>query len=157
MSYSKIIFTGNYSLLTENLKTRIPDIKFIKQEAESVIIKIDSSLLDDLYYLKGLELEDNTKILDFEEVTSFDEEKKKENEEKVSSKEEIISKIHENIRIDASFDPNQNLEKAIKNTILRSKVVLPDNHSFNYFLSSCYLLGSSIVISSLVFISSALF
>lgn len=157
MSYSKIIFSGNYSLLTENLKKRIPDIKFIKLEAESVIVKIDSSLLDDLYYLKGLELEDNTKILNFEEVASFDDEKKKENEEKVSSKEEIISKIHENIRTDVSFDPNQNLEKAITNTTLRSKVVLPDNHSFNFFISSCYLLSSSIVVSSLVFISYALF
>ena len=168
MIYSKISFTGEYSVLESTIKSKIPEIQIKKIDDTSAASLVDNTFVDDLYYFKGLEMENNTVITSFEEDSSLESIFNKASEEINKLSSQVIEKandIKENIAKNISSVkasscsqcPESNLNKALINTTLKSKSPLEADDPMNYILSKSFILTTSITISGLIFISNLLF
>ena len=147
-TYTKITFTGNFTLLLNSVQEKIPNIKLVQLNENSAVAIVDK--LESIYNLKGQELQPNLMILSYEDndyqaLEIF--------LKHTSDRKKLESKEQTPIPVNSKSDPMTNLNNSLINTTLKSKSPLQPEDPFNYILSKGYLISTSIAISAFMLLS----
>lgn len=151
MSAIKLTYSGSFETLSAKIHASFNDV-LIKKVSETVaIIKCES--LEELHYLQGSDLGDETRILTVEEVIDSNNVSEKLNE---PCNEKLVNLSTPDLKKEEEIleNPKVNVDNAVLNSVLNSKSPLPQEDPFNYVHNKNFLVLSTLSASILLFVAS---